>query len=268
MNDIIGIICIFFSSIYKSFMEFYFKEPLFWIAILLGITAPLFYPKLRGFFGEFWVRKELEKLPQDKYNVLNNIMIKSSKGTHQIDHIVISKFGIFVIEMKNYYGIIVGDEYKDKWIQYLGKNKYYFNNPTRQNYGHVKALEEVLRLEENKFIPVVCISNQAKLKIKAKNVTQLEFLNNLIESYKEEILDDNVNYIKEKLEGINITDKNARKNHVKNIRSNIKDNEAKEDNMICPKCGGTLVERNGKYGKFIGCSNYPKCRHIVKKNNN
>lgn len=29
----------------------------------------------------------------------------------------------------------------------------------------------------------------------------------------------------------------------------------------CPRCGGNLVERSGKYGKFIGCSNYPKCRY-------
>lgn len=30
---------------------------------------------------------------------------------------------------------------------------------------------------------------------------------------------------------------------------------------ICPKCRGVLVERSGKYGKFLGCSNYPKCHH-------
>ena len=41
-------------------------------------------------------------------------MIRTSNGTHQIDHIVLSKFGIFVIEMKNYFGLIVGNEYKDK----------------------------------------------------------------------------------------------------------------------------------------------------------
>jgi len=32
----------------------------------------------------------------------------------------------------------------------------------------------------------------------------------------------------------------------------------------CPKCGGNLVERSGKFGKFLGCSNYPKCRYTVK----
>ena len=39
-------------------------------------------------------------------------MLEDENGTHQIDHIVISKYGIFVIEMKNYYGMIVGDDYK------------------------------------------------------------------------------------------------------------------------------------------------------------
>jgi ssDNA-binding Zn-finger/Zn-ribbon topoisomerase 1 len=29
----------------------------------------------------------------------------------------------------------------------------------------------------------------------------------------------------------------------------------------CPKCGKTLVDRNGKYGPFIGCSGYPSCRY-------
>ena len=133
------------------------KHPLFWILFVLGILSNIYYKKFRGFMGEFWVKTELNKLPKDKYIVLSNIMIKSSKGSHQIDHIVISKYGLFVIEMKNYFGLITGDEYKDKWTQHLGKSKYYFNNPIHQNYGHVKALEALLQISNDKFIPVICI---------------------------------------------------------------------------------------------------------------
>ena len=32
------------------------------------------------------------------------------------------------------------------------------------------------------------------------------------------------------------------------------------NSMICPKCGSKLIIRDGKNGKFIGCTNYPKCR--------
>lgn len=33
---------------------------------------------------------------------------------------------------------------------------------------------------------------------------------------------------------------------------------------VCPKCGGQLIERKGKYGRFMGCSNYPKCDYTSK----
>ncbi len=50
-----------------------------------------------------------------------------------------------------------------------------------------------------------------------------------------------------------------------NLGKSNKTDENFFSNMICPKCGSKLVERNGKYGKFIGCSNYPNCHY---KHNN
>ena len=242
-------------------MELCIKQPIFWIIIIWGFLGAIFYKKIRGFMGEFGVKTELKKLPKDKYIVLNDFMIKSNKGTHQIDHIVISKFGIFVIEMKNYYGVITGNEYKDKWTQHLGRNKYYFNNPILQTYGHIKALEEVLQLDKKNFISIVCFSNQAILNINAKNITQLENINTFIKSYTKEVVTNNLRDIEHKLKLNNILDKEIRKNHIQNIKNTVKQNNEKEKNMICPKCGGNLVERNGKYGEFIGCQNYPKCKY-------
>ena len=46
-------------------------------------------------------------------------------------------------------------------------------------------------------------------------------------------------------------------------RCNIGKSNKTENDDICPKCGGKLVKRKGKYGEFIGCSNYPKC-HFIK----
>lgn len=34
---------------------------------------------------------------------------------------------------------------------------------------------------------------------------------------------------------------------------------------VCPQCGSNLVERNGRYGKFVACANYPTCRYIQKE---
>ena len=36
------------------------------------------------------------------------------------------------------------------------------------------------------------------------------------------------------------------------------------DSNVCPDCGGQLKEKSGKFGLFIGCSNYPRCRYTRK----
>lgn len=190
------------------------------ILLILGILIDIYYPKFRGFMGEFWLKLELKKLPKNKYKLLNNIMVEDEKGTHQIDHVVISKYGIFVIEMKNYYGLIIGNQYKEKWYQYLGKRKYPFHNPMYQNYGHVKTLSIALNLSEELFIPITCFSNQVKLKVTSnKPVVQVDTINRNILKYTEEIITCNLNELSLKIENMNILDKAKRKEHVKNIRN-------------------------------------------------
>lgn len=235
------------------------------IIFILSVLIKILYPRFRGFMGEFWVKQELKKLPKDEYLIINDVMLKQNEVTHQIDHLVISQFGIFVIEMKNYYGLILGNDYKDKWIQYLGKNKIYFLNPIYQNYGHVKVLEEVLNLDNKAFVPIVCFSNQAKVKVEGKNnVVLLDNLISKIKEYQNITLEADIEAIYKKILELNITEKSERKKHVKNIKYRINEEKKKTNNMICPKCGNDLVIKNGKYGEFIGCSNYPKCRFIKK----
>ena len=244
----------------KTFLLEMIKSPIVIAFIIIGLFGLFFYKKFRGFMGEFWVRKELSKLPRKEYYVLNNIMLESSRGTHQIDHIVVSKYGIFVIEMKNFFGLIKGNEYDKKWIQQFHNKKYYFQNPIHQNYGHLQALIEILGLQKDVFIPIVCISNQANLKVKTtSNVVQLDFLISLIKSYQTVIINSDLQTIKTKLEMLNIKDYKKRRLHISNIKENVKN-----EDMICPKCGGKLIEKNGKYGKFVGCSNFPKCRFVKK----
>ncbi len=256
-------------GIFKSIFESFINNPkLLFQILILGAFCVLIdklYPKFRGFMGEFWVKLELQKLDKSKYIVLNDIMIKDDNGTHQIDHIVLSNYGLFVIEMKNYYGLIKGKEKDYKWIQYLGKKKSSFNNPIHQNYGHIKSLSQLLGIDEKHFIPIVCFSNQAKLSVDTKSIVlQLDFINNKIRSFNEINNDFNLKEISKRILSSNIEDKKLRKEHVSAIKEKIADNKILENNMICPKCRGNLVERNGKYGKFIGCSNYPKCKYIKK----
>ena len=161
-------------------MVIIFSPQVILIVGLIGVLSAMFYSKIIGFFGEFWVKRELEKLPKDEYIILNDLLISNYINTYQIDHVVISKYGIFVIETKNYNGLIVGKEYSDKWVQYLGKSKYYLYNPLYQNYGHIKVLQSMLNLGKNSFISIICFSNRSKLRVNLPNVTQVDFLKDLI----------------------------------------------------------------------------------------
>jgi len=235
------------------------------ILFILCILSKIFYPKFRGFMGEFWVKNELNKLPKDKYKILNNIMIEDDYGTHQIDHIVISNYGIFVIEMKNFYGLITGNENNEYWIQHFGKKKFKFKNPIYQNYGHIKSLENLLKLNNDYFIPIVCFYNQAKLRVKSNNIiTQLDFLVKTIKSSCNIEYNLDINNIANTILSSNITNKSKRKKHINNIKEKETNENNKINNMICPKCGNDLIKKNVKYGSFIGCSNFPRCKYTKK----
>lgn len=237
------------------------KQPVVLAIIILLIFCAIFYKEIIGAAGEHWVKQELKKLPKD-YLVINNVMLIVDSKSSQIDHLVISKYGIFVIETKQYNGYLIGNDYDKKWTFKSGKRKYYINNPVHQNYGHVQFLKKALNLDEDVFVPIVCISSRAKVKVDSDKVVLLTNLIEKIGGYKAEILLDYED-IYNKLLALNITDRKKRKQHIRDTKKIIEQKELDSVNK-CPKCGGDLVERNGKYGNFMGCSNYPRCRFTKK----
>ena len=154
------------------------------------------------------------------YKLLNDIMIKSNNGTSQIDHILIGKKGIFVIETKDYSGMIYGDEYSREWTQVINSKKNKFYNPIRQNYGHIKTLEKYID-RKNIFISIIVFTNKSTLKkIETDTpVIQVKKLKRFIRKYKsnnmltKEEIDNMYNLIKKN----NINSKRERKKHVKRI---------------------------------------------------
>ena len=239
---------------------------LFIIVCILVIVFAILKPQIKGAIGESVVASILSGLPKEEYRVLNNVMLRTGYGTTQIDHIVVSIYGIFVIETKNYKGWITGSEYGDYWTKNMYGKKYTFRNPLKQNYAHVKALEASTGLTEDKFIPIVAFSGNSDLKVNTrKPVVYIGNIKQVIQSYKDIKLQENeLDTIVARVLSENITTKEERNEHVQQIRANIRENDAKIAAGICPRCGGQLVLRKGKYGAFTGCSNYPKCRYTKK----
>lgn len=232
----------------------------------LGIVAGICAPKIKGWLGEAAVAGVLSALPAHEYRVLHNVMLRTKRGTSQIDHIVVSVYGIFVIETKNYKGWITGSEYGDQWTENIYGKKYRFYNPLKQNYGHVKVLQQLLELPETSFIPIVVFSRRAELKVKtSKPVVYTSGLKKEIESHHEKKLTPAMlSALASKIESGNVDSKENRKSHVAGVRSQIKAEKADVARGVCPRCGGPLTERKGKYGLFLGCGNYPKCRYTAK----
>lgn len=168
--------------------------------------------------GEQEVNNLLSKIKG--YKLLNDIMVKGEKGTSQIDHILIGKKGIFVIETKDFSGLIYGDQYSKYWTQIINRTSNEFYNPIRQNYGHIKSLEKHIKRKDI-FISVIVFTNKSKLKkVKTETpVIQLYKLKRFIKRYKSDIrlskkeIDEIYNLIKKS----NINSKRERKKHVKRI---------------------------------------------------
>ena len=249
------------ESITYEFLKDYLTNPLVICILLLGLISAVFYKQIVGWFGEHWTNQALKDLPKSKYKIINNLLLSINGKTHQIDHVIISPYGIFSIETKQYNGYITGSKYDKKWVRHSGKKKYYYTNPIRQNYGHCKALTELLDIDEFKVHNIVCIPSKARLKIKHDGeLVRYDTIVEKIRSYNKVIID-NYDEIYDILIKNNIKNKKAKKEHIKNIKRNIIENEVNK----CPLCGGLLIEREGKYGSFIGCSNYPKCKYTNNK---
>lgn len=238
-----------------------------WVLMFTASIIKLFLPKIKGYFGEKSVAIFLSRLDHEKYKVINNIMLQLGSRTSQIDHVVVSDYGIFVIETKNYQGWIIGNEHDDNWTQVIYKRKERLHNPIKQNYGHIQALKEVLsEYTDINYISIVVFTTKSELKVQAS--TDVIYTVNLLKTirkYTSKTITDSVREeIYSKLLSLNVDNKENRKSHVQAIHNNLADKAGKVDSNICPKCGGSLVLRNGKHGEFKGCSNFPKCRFIAK----
>ena len=98
---------------------------------------------------EIWVDHELNKrLSAGQYIIFSDLIIPSTSEkirSTQIDHVVVSIYGIFCLETKSHQGSIYGG-YKSKyWKQYLGGKSFDLYSPIRQNHHHVKSLEYLIR---------------------------------------------------------------------------------------------------------------------------
>lgn len=247
-----------------------FIENAFWIILGLLIIS-LFVLQFsgsrqnKGVFGESKVRAKLGNIWNEEYYTINDALLPYKNGTCQIDHMIISVHGIVVIETKTYSGWIYGSENAEYWTQSIYGSKTKFRNPIKQNWSHILALKDILcDYQEAKYYPIVVFVGSAELKSIHANVPVV-YDNELVQEIRKyeskySLSIEQVRSIEKKLNEINLKDRSERIKHEENIKKEIENKGISICLGICPKCGGKLILRNGKYGEFYGCERFPDCR--------
>ena len=130
-----------------------FIKPFIYFVIFSIVVAVIKSPWFKGKLGEFKVNLLLKLfLNKTKYHLIKDVTLPTfdelgnKTGTTQIDHIVVSQFGVFVIETKHFKGWIFGSEFQKQWTQQIYRHKSKFQNPILQNYKHCKTIETLLGL--------------------------------------------------------------------------------------------------------------------------
>jgi hypothetical protein len=215
---------------------------------------------LRGWLGEkkttfnMWL-----SLDKDVYRRFHNLIILSKNGTTQIDHLLVSQYGLFIVETKNRKGWIFGSADQSKWTQSIYGKKYSFQNPLRQTFRQKKVLSEYLGVEESVIRTVVFFVGDCKFKTRLPENVLNSRLGKYIKQFKNPIIDSlEIDIIEVQLQNA-LESPFTNKDHIRSLR------ERHSSTAVCPKCGSNLVERTARKGpkadsKFLGCENYPKCR--------
>ena len=188
-------------------------------------------PKIMGYIGEKKVDKCLRKFKGKGFAQIKDVMLPTRNGTSQIDNMLVSQQGIFVIETKNYSGRVFGDEISPKWVQ-ISPNGFQreFPNPILQNNGHIWALQSLLgkSFSNAPFYNIVVFGDKCKVS-PVRGVFKMKELKKVLKELTKGapvLTEKEVTDIKDCIENRHIKGRTQRSQHVKYAKRTA--NKAKE----------------------------------------
>lgn len=239
----------------------------YWLLPIALIATIIKTPLFKGFWGEALVTFfAWLLLPNKVYRRTHNVTLQTPDGTTQIDHIFISRFGIFVVETKNMQGWIFGGERQAQWTQKIYKKTFKFQNPISQNYKHIKALEALLDVPADTIHSVVIFTGNSRFKTTMPaNVTKHGGYIRYIKSFTTPVLTESeVQSVVDQIQSGRLAPtRETHRQHVQQLEARTNPNTER----LCPKCGSSMLRRASKRGAnagkpFLGCSAFPKCKTI------
>lgn len=261
--------------------------------VIVIIVALLRSPFVKGWLGELQVNVAAWMLlDKRQYHLIRNVTVRSGAGTTQIDHVIVSRYGVFVIETKNMSGWIFGTAGDARWTQKFRRRSFTFQNPLRQNFKHTEALAELLGLPREVVKSIIVFVGGARLKREVPaNVTTVTGYIRYIRSHTQEMLpEEDVHRVVVTIASIRLdTNFRTHREHVRRVRfivaskastgqpmlskTNVQlgsDHRAARnegsatapfatgrdvnggETPICPRCGAIMVVRTARKGPETG----------------
>lgn len=210
----------------------------------------------KGEIGEYKIDIQLAQLPKG-YKYLSDIMIKNSRaksGFSQIDHVVITPYGIFVIETKNYQGTIYGGKDRKTWSV---NGKFKMMNPFIQNYGHIQGIKNHIETKyHDQFISVVSFTKRCTFKIDEmdyRKIASNEFI--VYDVELSEYINRKVSVLKiNNKESIILKENDIDRIYISMIEANIKDSTIRKQHVESLK-----IEKGSIEGEIINQNQFAKC---------
>ena len=219
-----------------------------------------------GWFGELKtvIAKKLFLRSSD-YVDINDVTIRTRRGTSQIDHVIISRYGVFVVETKTMSGWIFGREDAPFWTKTNRRNKLRFQNPLHQNASHIRALSNAARIPPEKMHSVVVFRGNCSLRTQMPPNVLTGGCVTYVNSKRQVLFtEDEVKRIVATIKAVMLPQTHATHlQHVAHLKQRF------ESTTTCGRCGNPLILRTARSGsnagnQFLGCSRYPSCRYVRK----
>ena len=161
----LNIIQIIFDSLFDAFVSY--GIPLLIIMFVILIILRISRHQIKSGFNYSIIATYLDfVLNNEEYTVYRDVYVPVGNYAIRIDILVVSKYGVFIIDVEHYRGIIFGQEFDKKWTQVFYNHKSEFNNPLAQNYKHSVAVADYLDITEDKVYPIIYFSGDVKFRNK------------------------------------------------------------------------------------------------------
>lgn len=274
------------AAIAPLLTQLWFLLPLLLIATLLKTAW------FKGMVGEWFINLCIRLfLDKREYRLLKDVTLPTPQGSTQIDHVIVSRFGLFVIETKNMKGWIFGNPTQKSWTQQIYRRKHSFQNPLHQNHLHMMTLKSLLGLSDNQLHSVIFFIGDCTFKTPMPDNVMNRGLIRYVKGITTPVLaESEVAHVVDTIQqGRLAANWQTHRQHVTQLKTRHADPSANHvstrepvrqsvanppsqsvsppDNPppICPRCGSTMVLRTAGRGDnkgkpFWGCREFPTCR--------